>query len=175
MAKPKGSKGSHSVQNKHIYTRASYLYQAAQYLVSQQQTQMPNSRLVPETRNENATSDKHTSSGRANAQTNLSRQMLTDMRIVTQKILIRSSADLKRTICKFCDTLQIEGQTSTSIIENKSRGGRKAWADVLAIQCSTCGHVKRFPVSAQRQKRRPLRNEDTDTAQAEKTATMPKT
>lgn len=168
MAKPKGS---HSVQNKHIYTRASYLYQAAQYLVSQQ-TQTPDSQSVAKTRDESAISDQHTSSERANARTNLSRQMLTDMRVVTQKILIRSSADLKRTICKFCDTLQIEGQTSTSTIENKSRGGRKHWADVLAIQCSTCGHVKRFPVSAQRQKRKPLRAEEKDTAQAEKTTAV---
>jgi ribonuclease P protein subunit RPR2 len=86
--------------------------------------------------------------------------MLTDMRIVTQKILIRQSPDLKRTICKFCDTLQIEGQTSSSSIENTSRGGRKPWADVLAIRCGTCGHVKRFPVSVARQKRRPIRHEE---------------
>ncbi|KAK0390941.1 hypothetical protein NLU13_0444 [Sarocladium strictum] len=140
-------KGPNSVQNRHIYTRASYLYQAAQYL-SSQQTQA-------------STSDTSSNAGQSqNAPQNLSRQMLTDMRIVTQKILIRQSPDLKRTVCKFCDTLQIEGQTSSSIVENTSKGGRKPWADVLAIRCCTCGHVKRFPICAKRQQRRPLRKQE---------------
>ncbi|KAH8171885.1 RNAse P rpr2/Rpp21/SNM1 subunit domain-containing protein [Sarocladium implicatum] len=150
MAKQKGPQ---SVQNRHIYTRASYLYQAAQYLASQQTS--PKSSLGDDPQHSTATEKDNGPSQKATQ--NLSRQMLTDMRVVTQKILIRQSPDLKRTICKFCDTLQVEGQTSSSQIENSSRGAKKPWADVLATRCLTCNHVKRFPISAQRQKRRPLR------------------
>lgn|SRR5687767_1512877 len=156
-------KGPNSVPNRHIYTRASYLYQAAQYLASQQPQGTgtdPTEEPATEFITEEPTSHQKPDTRRQNGPKNLSRQMLTDMRIVTQKILIRQSPDLKRTICKFCDTLQIEGQTSSSSIENTSRGGRKPWADVLAIRCGTCGHVKRFPVSVARQKRRPIRHEE---------------
>ena len=30
--------------------------------------------------------------------------------------------------------------------ENRSRGGRKAWAEVMVARCVGCGGVKRFPV-----------------------------
>lgn len=152
-------KGSNSVQNRHLYTRASYLYQAAQYLATQQPPLTSASPTGPSTQKQGTVpAKKHTDDG-GEARQNVSRQLLRDMRTVTQKVLIRQSPDLKRTICKFCDTLQIEGQTSSSIIENASKGGRKPWADVLAIRCTTCGHVKRFPVSAARQRRRPFRTE----------------
>ncbi|RYP05947.1 hypothetical protein DL765_009671 [Monosporascus sp. GIB2] len=64
---------------------------------------------------------------------------------------------MKHTICKYCDTLLVEGDTSTSFVENQSKGGKKPWADVLVVKCNTCGGLKRFPVQAPRQKRRPIR------------------
>ncbi|RYP86163.1 hypothetical protein DL769_000775 [Monosporascus sp. CRB-8-3] len=64
---------------------------------------------------------------------------------------------MKHTICKYCDTLLVEGHTSTSFVENQSKGGKKPWADVLVVKCNTCGGLKRFPVQAPRQKRRPIR------------------
>ncbi|KAM0560993.1 hypothetical protein ACHAPJ_003493 [Fusarium lateritium] len=91
---------------------------------------------------------------------NMSRQAVTSLRAVTLKAQIRQSPAMKQTICKFCDTLQIEGDTCTSTVENASKGGRKPWADVLTIQCKTCENVKRYPVSAPRQKRKNLRKLD---------------
>ncbi|KAK7394054.1 hypothetical protein QQX98_013162 [Neonectria punicea] len=84
------------------------------------------------------------------------------MRAVSLKAQIRQSPALKRTICKFCDTLLIEGQTCSSTVENDSKGGRKPWADLLTIRCKTCGNAKRYPVNAPRQKRRSLRNREKD-------------
>lgn len=88
---------------------------------------------------------------------NMSHRLLADFRSVSLKSQIRVSPAMKRSICKFCDTLLVEGQTCTSTVENTSKGGRKPWADVLVIKCHTCHHVKRFPVNAPRQQRRPLR------------------
>jgi ribonuclease P protein subunit RPR2 len=137
MAKQRGPK---SVQNRHIYTRASYLYQAAHYLANAQ------------TCAHKGVSDE--AKKQQTAVQNISRQLVSDMKTVTQKMVIRQSPELKRTICRLCDTLLIEGQTSLSVVENQSKGGRKPWADVLAISCMKCGHVKRFPLSAARQPRR---------------------
>lgn len=64
---------------------------------------------------------------------------------------------MKHSICKYCDSLLIEGETSSSVVENKSKGGQKPWADVLVVKCHTCEGVKRFPAQAPRQKRRPMR------------------
>ncbi|KAF5667971.1 rnase p rpr2 rpp21 subunit [Fusarium heterosporum] len=154
MAKIKEQK---SVQNRTIYSRASYLYQAASYLAKQQS---PNCQDVLS--KSSTTGQEHSASAptknEQKALANMSRQAISGLRGVTQKAQIRLSPAMKQTICKYCDTLQIEGDTCTSIIENASKGGRKPWADVLNIKCKTCGNVKRYPVSAPRQKRKALRN-----------------
>ncbi|KAK2608694.1 hypothetical protein QQS21_002805 [Conoideocrella luteorostrata] len=94
---------------------------------------------------------------------NMSRLAITDMRAVSLKAQIRQSSSLKRTICKFCDTLLVEGRTCHSMIENTSKGKRKPWADVLVIGCKTCGNSKRYPVDMPRQKRKLLRSQDSKT------------
>ncbi|KAI1203456.1 Rpr2-domain-containing protein [Nemania serpens] len=149
-----------SVPNKHLYSRLSYLHQAAAFLGSQ----------VGETRDSetdpSASSSIRKGGARPDAQKyefsdqlrlKLARDLLTDLRATSLKSQIRLSPALKKTICKFCDMLLIEGETSTSVVENKSKGGKKPWADVLVIGCNTCGGVKRFPVHSSRQKRRPQR------------------
>ncbi|KAI9163374.1 hypothetical protein HJFPF1_04982 [Paramyrothecium foliicola] len=154
MGKGKGAAG---VQGRHIYSRASYLHQAATYLASQ----------AVRTPNTSSLGDKAVEGSRPwdqaqrqqRALQNTSRQVLADMRSVTLKAQIRQNSALKRTVCKFCDTLQIEGETATSTVENLSREGRKPWADVLVIRCRTCGNAKRFPVSAPRQKRKSCRQD----------------
>ncbi|KAL7822848.1 RNAse P Rpr2/Rpp21/SNM1 subunit domain-containing protein [Trichoderma gracile] len=171
MAKAKGNPG---VQNRHIYTRASYLYQAAVYLANCAQR----AELEPKIKasfgksqsDDNSASsapENETPSGRKNGQDhdsqerkatmNLSHQVVSDMRSVSLKAQIRQSSSIKQTICKYCDAVLIEGKTCHSLVENPSRGGRKPWADVLVIRCDTCGNVKRYPVSAPRQKRKPFR------------------
>lgn len=151
------------VQNRHIYTRASYLYQAGAYLASR----VPDSHHASSQPRPSSPEGRETEAGDATiaavdrqhrAIQNTSRQVISDMRAVSLKVLIRQTSAIKKTICKFCDTLLVEGKTCRSVVENFSRGGRKPWADVLAIECKTCGRVKRFPVSASKQKRRPLRD-----------------
>ncbi|KAK7742867.1 hypothetical protein SLS63_000435 [Diaporthe eres] len=99
---------------------------------------------------------------------NMSHTLLADFRSVSLKSQIRVSPAMKRSICKFCDTLLVEGQTCTSTVENTSKGGRKPWADVLVIKCHTCHHAKRFPVDAPRQQRRPLRTAKEEASQGAK-------
>lgn len=145
MAKGKPAPG---VQNRHIYSRVSYLYQAASYLASRS---APNSTSGSNSEHITQTDDQK------RAIQNVSRQLLGDMRSASLKVQIRQSSSVKRTICRYCDTLQIEGKTCNSVIENPSKGGKKPWADVLVSKCLTCGNSKHYPVSAKKQKRRHLR------------------
>ncbi|KAI1163494.1 Rpr2-domain-containing protein [Nemania serpens] len=166
MAKTKTTK---SVPNRHLYSRLSYLHQAAAFLGSQVgKTRDPKSdpSAPSSIREEGALSDAPKYGFPDQLRLKLARDLLTDLRATSLKSQIRLSPAIKNTICKFCDTLLIEGETSTSVVENKSKGGKKPWADVLVIKCNTCGGVKRFPVHAPRQKRRPQR--------AEVLANMPK-
>ncbi|TRX98397.1 hypothetical protein FHL15_000471 [Xylaria flabelliformis] len=138
------TKAAGSVPNKHLYSRLSYLHQAATFLGSQ----VGNTHHFE---SESPAADQ--------SRLQLARHLLTDLRATSLKSQIRLSPAMKHTICKFCDTLLIEGETSTSIVENKSKHGKKPWADVLVIKCNACHGVKRFPVQAQRQKRRPQREQ----------------
>lgn len=79
------------------------------------------------------------------------------IRSVSRKSQVRLSQDIKRSLCKRCDTLLIPGKTSDSKLANLSYEGRKPWADVLVIQCKTCGAEKCFPVGAKRQQRKAAR------------------
>ena len=164
MAKKKAQ----GIQNRPMYSRISFLYQAAAYLA---EAGTPESKSVRSTNPQAAGPDVHMESdGHMNDNDHrgnptptteaLSRKLLTDLRAVTLKTQIRISPEIKRTVCKYCDTFLVEGQTCTSTVENKSKGGRKPWADVLTIRCHTCGRQKRFPVNAPRQKRRPLRTSE---------------
>ena len=87
----------------------------------------------------------------------LSRQLVAHLRAISLKSQIRLSPAMKHTICKRCDILLVPGSTSTSYLENNSRGGRKPWADILVTTCTACGAAKRFPVGAKRQGRRESR------------------
>ena len=87
----------------------------------------------------------------------LSRQLVVHLRAISLKSQIRLSPAMKHTMCKRCDILLVPGSTSTSYMENNSRGGRKPWADVLVTTCTACGTAKRIPVGAKRQLRRESR------------------
>lgn len=161
MAKQKTAPG---VVNRHIYTRASYLYQAANYLAEvSHQTQ------------EDSQPTANDASQQPKASQNLSRQLASDLKNVCQKNVIRQTPDMKRTICKSCNTTLIEGKTSHSVVENPSEGGKKPWADLLVVKCLTCGNAKRYPVSARRQKRKDLRQAKTNDMVEEKAGQRNKT
>ncbi|KAI0405943.1 RNAse P Rpr2/Rpp21/SNM1 subunit domain-containing protein [Xylaria palmicola] len=158
MAKPKTNG---SVPNKHLYSRLSYLHQAATYLGSQvgnSHSPQSASTAAP-AEHEGGRSEAPSCCASDRVRPILARHLLTDLRATSLKSQIRLSPAIKHTFCKFCDTLLIEGQTSTSVVENKSRLGRKPWADVLVVKCNICYGVKRFPVQAPRQKRRPQREQ----------------
>ncbi|KAF6799506.1 RNase P Rpr2/Rpp21 subunit domain-containing protein [Colletotrichum sojae] len=150
MAKPK----SESLPNRHQYTRVSYLHQAASYLAT-----LPAQSPEPTSSEPPHDGDAHESSGRARHSTSetVARRFASDIRAVSLKAQVRPSPALKQTLCKYCDSLLVEGKTCSTTVENASRGGRKPWADVMVTKCKTCGHIKRFPVNAPRQKRRPFR------------------
>lgn len=163
------------VPNRHIHTRISFLYQAAAYLaqpsnnlpdpnlVSQRLSQAANAGVAAPVCNQRCAEYMHDHTGPMQDSTSVvttlsfSRKLLTDMRAITQKSVIRTSPHIKRSICKHCDSLLIDGHTSSSVVENKSKGGKKPWADVLVIKCLTCSREKRFPVNGSIQKRRQLR------------------
>jgi ribonuclease P protein subunit RPR2 len=90
----------------------------------------------------------------------MSRRLATDLRAVSLKTRIRLKPAVKQTICKFCDSVLIEGTSCTSTIENISKGAKKPWADVLVRKCHTCGREKRYPVTAARPKRKTARESE---------------
>ncbi|PON29609.1 hypothetical protein TGAM01_v201858 [Trichoderma gamsii] len=166
MVKQKGNAGIH---NRHIYSRASYLYQAASYLANcayQTKKATKTEDNYDGTRKDEkpvaADGDGFTHSKQERkAIINLSHQVISDMRSVSLKAQIRQSPTIKQTICRYCDAVQIEGKTCQSTVENRSKGGRKPWADILITRCDTCGNVKRYPISAPKQKRKSLRDPKT--------------
>lgn len=150
MGPVKASKKSTSVPNKALYSRISYLHQAATYLATQEQP--PNAGTL-----RLSTQDKSKLEARVKGNRSTSNKLISDMRIVSQKAVIRMSPALKQSTCKSCDTLLIDGITCLSQVENKSRGGKKPWADILVRKCNTCGFTRRIPVASERQKRRSSR------------------
>lgn len=142
MAKAK-FKGA-NISNKALYSRASYLYQAAAYLEAQ--SQKPAKATTLEASEASSTDPAPTLSA--------SRCLLSDLRNVSLKAQIRLSPAVKHTICKRCNTLLLEGSTCSVEVENKSKGGGKPWADVLVRTCKKCSLGRRIPVGAERQKRR---------------------
>lgn len=158
MSKSKSS----TIPNKALHSRVSYLYQAASYLATVQ-NRAPAQKDCNHNENEGTQSNEHQPHmAKVISQDSLqpaSRRLVSDLRAVSLKMQMRMSPAMKHTICKNCDTLLIDGSTCTNIVENKSKGGKKPWADVLVRKCTTCGFTRRFPINAPRQKRRPCRSE----------------
>lgn len=183
MTSNKG-KGKGGLQQKHIQSRISYLFQAATYLAetgSKVQRCGPNrepddqaldmhcegsvmsetpSRESPHVMalsqddQEAGTTTKEADSASRWEGTGLSRQLFAHLRAVSLKSQIRISPRIKHSICKRCDQLLVPGASATTFMENKSRNGKKPWADILVITCMACKTSKRFPMGAKRQLRR---------------------
>jgi ribonuclease P protein subunit RPR2 len=149
MAKAK-SKSAAPVQNRPLYSRISFLQQAATYL----------------TRSSRIDGKEPAIQQGKPAPQGAARRLVTDLRAVSLKARIRLSPTVKQTMCKYCDGLLIEGQTCTTVVENKSKGGRKPWADMLVRKCLACGNVKRHPLNSVRQKRKSLRAVATEVTEA---------
>ncbi|OBT79852.1 hypothetical protein VF21_01559 [Pseudogymnoascus sp. 05NY08] len=165
MAKAKQAKGA-NVPHKALHSRLSYLYQAATYLSAQEKPSTAPAIPTPppissQPHLQNAGDESVQNQAPAEPQPAssqfLTRVLLSDLRTVSMKMQIRLSPGMKHTICKRCDALLQDGSTCVTKIENKSKNGRKPWADVLVRTCGNCGCEKRFPVNAERQPRRPNR------------------
>lgn len=190
MGKAKAKKADGHIPQRHLRARISYLHQSAVYMHSLSSSQPPqppeeNHQAVPnrerprilhgeptaganqvtkEPSSPHATSNLH-QEHTVNDTLRLvglgqTHRFVNHLRAVSLKGQIRLTADMKRSICKRCDNYLVIGSTATRNIENKSRGGKKPWADVLVVSCNTCGVKKRFPVAAERQPRRHVTNND---------------
>lgn len=186
MAQDK-AKTQKGLAQKHLHSRISYLYQAATYLAKDtDQPQVRSNCVNNEAKKQNKPGEELQCAVAASQavseslpisptepkiwmrkispdddsvseESALSRQLVVHLRAISLKSQIRLSPAMKHTICKRCDILLMPGSTSTSYMENNSRGARKAWADVLVTTCAGCGTAKRFPVGAKRQLRRESR------------------
>lgn len=158
MAKAKG-KGGGGVQNRAIYSRISFLQQAAVLLsATGPATSFHQQSGLQDV--SGATQAKTTGPNLTHPLQGLGRQLVTDLRSVSLKTRIRLSPAIKQTICRYCDSVLIEGETCTSTVENRSKGGRKPWADVLVRKCHSCQRERRYPVNASRPKKKTQRGDD---------------
>lgn len=82
------------------------------------------------------------------------RTMLSHLRGISKKGSTSVPLTIKHSVCKRCNLLLIDGRNSSTQLENRSRGGKKPWADVLTVTCHACGTAKRFPLGAKRQTRK---------------------
>lgn len=141
MAKDKPPKLK-GIPNKHLHARTTFLYQAATYLTLHASIDSRKAEVgdpVPsETRQVERLSP-------------LALQLGADIHTVSRKAQLRLSIDLKRSMCKSCNTVLVPGHTATQVTENQSKDGKKPWADVLVISCKRCGGERRLPIGAKRQ------------------------
>jgi ribonuclease P protein subunit RPR2 len=147
MAKEKSSKnGTSGIPQKHLYSRVSFLHQAASYLVmagSQNTTERPTTSHVKSSPAK-VIKEEDPQSFREGT------RLLMHLRGVSRKSQIRLEPKVKHSICKRCDTLLIPGKTRSNDLVNYSRNCRKDCDDLLEIRCEKCKTIKRFPVGIQR-------------------------
>ncbi|CBX92942.1 hypothetical protein IAQ61_008678 [Plenodomus lingam] len=134
------------IPNRHLHARTTFLYQAATYLTLQT---IEGRGIKSPIAVEKSVVDDDASLPHSHSAVAL--QLGSDLQQVSRKAQLRLAVDLKRTMCKSCNTILVPGQTATQRIENTSKGGKKPRADVLVLQCCYCGSKKRFPVGAKRQ------------------------
>ncbi|KAG0673361.1 hypothetical protein C6P40_002469 [Pichia californica] len=74
----------------------------------------------------------------------ISRMCLNHMNLVSKKAVLKLHPDIKRTICKKCLRLQVDGFTTKTRIKNDSKKQLLS-CDVLEKEC-ICGVSKRYPI-----------------------------
>ena len=178
-------KGTRTIPQSHLHSRISYLYQAATYLAEVYKDHPTSQSRIDEMKDAETTETDSSERAQVNPKIEEgvelgieihavetekpsisealgpSRRLLSHLRAVSLKSQIRLTPNMKHSICKKCDSLLIPGRTSTSRLENQSRGGRKPWADILVVTCNSCGLTRRHPIGAKRQCRRTERVDKT--------------
>ena len=89
-------------------------------------------------------------------QLNTQRHLISQLRAVASKGQIQLARQVKHRFCKKCDAI-LDDTTSSCMIENDSKGGKKPWADVCVVKCLSCNAAKRCPIGAARQVSRSTR------------------
>ena len=175
-----GKKKEGHIPYKHLHSRMSFLHQAANYMY-QVSKDIEDSRIndvdnleavhAPQTSTVKQEINTHESSVPANTLEQdsqvldkvrdtcvtghgQSRRLSSQLRAVSLKGQVRLSTSIKHSICRHCESPLVPGSTSSSEIENRSKGGRKPWADVLVVTCLLCGTTRRVPVGAKRHSKR---------------------
>ena len=131
------------IQNRHVYSRISYLYQAAAFL----------DKASHSAREKEPTYTAHVIRA-PKLGSGSSRLLISHLRNVSQKSQIRLATTIKHSACKRCHNILDDRTTLETYVENKSKNGKKPWADVLIHECTQCGFIRRFPVGARKQARR---------------------
>jgi ribonuclease P protein subunit RPR2 len=145
---------------KHIQARLSYLHRAAQYLAEQQAQNQGKDAAQDSTTSTASKPDTlgNQTSNRPSPSLGNPHRLVSDLRSISRKTNARVPPEVKHSFCKVCDAALVDGWTSVKRVENASRDQKKPWADVLMIQCQTCGTLKRFPVGAKRQPKKAERD-----------------
>lgn len=156
MAKEKKSKAA-VIPQKNIHLRLAFLHQAASHLAQNRQNDIQASSGAGNV----DTPKPDARSVRANAQP---RYLVNQMKGVSRKSVIRLHKDVKRSTCKKCDVLLVEGETAITTTENKSTKQSKPWADVLVTECRMCGTSKRFPVGVDKLTQKSNHKDDSEAA-----------
>jgi ribonuclease P protein subunit RPR2 len=134
----KAQKKGDGIQQRHVHSRISFLHQAATYLSGAAKQNTHHATTISTTRHQHNAPQ--------------SRQFMAQLKEISQKTQIRVTPEMKRSICKRCQSLLVAGSTSEERIANASRSESKPWADVFEIRCKTCGTRKRFPIGQNRKK-----------------------
>jgi ribonuclease P protein subunit RPR2 len=157
MAKNKQKK-TQAPRNRTAQARISFLFQAAEYLSARSEPESPR---VAEANASGDSPTKHNPKHRElptaalNGDLSLLKRhalpayLASHMFSVRQKGQGKIDKGLKRRICKRCNCLLIEGKTSSTVVENKSKS-KKPWADVTLVSCLACGMQKRYPVGVKK-------------------------
>jgi len=131
---------------KHVQARIAFLDQASKYLAEQEFKDVKDEASESASRQDNE-----------NPKQGLPMLLTSHLRAVSMKGQARLSQEVKRRICKVCDTPLLESLSSDTAVENHSKAGSKPWADVKVVTCRTCGTKKRFPMNTKRQDKKSMR------------------
>ncbi|KAF3490721.1 uncharacterized protein GIQ15_00238 [Arthroderma uncinatum] len=143
----KAQKGTGTRVQNHLHARIAYLYKATNYLQTATDTMREevasDTSPLPE---RDALKGSHTGvSNEKGPFSFIARQYGSQLRAVSLKSQLRLDRDVKRSICKRCDSFLRPGLTCSETMENKSRGRKKPWADTRVVTCGFCKTQKRYP------------------------------
>jgi ribonuclease P protein subunit RPR2 len=181
MAKEKSKSG---LKNKHLHARVAFLHQAATYLTDRRapllRGEQGSAGKIATNEQPDKASDQQREAGGTDSGTTPSQHRIISINKpssgglplylssylsqVARKSQIRLAPEVKHSICKRCGTIQVEGSTCKKFTENSSKGGKKRHADVLVQECEVCGAKKRWPIGAQRQRKKSQRTQMTANA-----------